>query len=329
VYSKVQRQVQIMILLSESPFGMTVQNLVQALQRNGFDTNARTVRRDLTDLSEVFHISVEGTAKAPIYTMSNIHMNGVSFGFEDMQAFQLLKELARPYDHVAIGRRMCLFLKQLEDSLPATQRKWLTKAAKILTVNPGVIQEEKDVPLHIKKEIEKGISEQRCVQIKYYAFSSCTITDRIIEPIQLEFYEGCQHLWAYCRTKQEIRDFRLSRILAAHSLSESFEPKLDLLNTAMKNRFERMSTSVAETVVLRFRGYTARFVKEYFKTRSDSMQQESDGSVLFTRTAGITDDFIRWIMGFGSQVEVIKPESLRERISQEAYKVVGMYMKAN
>jgi len=327
MYKKVQRQVQIMILLSESPFGMTVHNLAQALQRNGFDTNARTVRRDLTDLSEIFNIAVEGSTKAPVYTVSNIHIDGVSFGFEDMQAFQLLKELARPYNHMAIGQRMCSFLKQLEDSLPDTQRKWLSKAEKILTVNPGAIQEEKDVPAHIKKEIEIGISEQRCVQIKYYAFSSCTITDRIIEPIQFEFYEGCHHLWAYCRTKQEIRDFRLSRILAAHSLSESFVPKIDLLNVAIKNRFERMSTATAVTVVLRFRDYAARFVKEYFKTRCDSMQQEPDGSVLFTRTTGITDDLIRWIMGFGSQVEVLKPDSLRDRVSQEAYKVVGIYMK--
>lgn len=323
---KVQRQVQIMVLLSECSKGMTVPSLHKALQRIGFDMDIRTIRRDLDDLVPVFNIKTDGNENAYTYQLSGIHLGSLSFRFEDMQAFQLLNELAKPYYHLDIGLRMKRFLEQLKSSIPPIQREWLQNAATILSVNPVHLQEDRDIPVEIRHMLEEGLSMHHVVHLQYFSFSNNTVSERDVEPLRIEFSEGCLHLWAYCRAKQGIRDFRISRIGQVKMTEDIFEPQLDLLKNALENRFGLMSRPDAEKVVIRFKGFSARFVMEYHRAQSDKIEPVMDGSILFERTTGITDDFIRWILGFGADAEVLEPVSLRERIRKTAYGMLGMYV---
>ena len=326
-HKKVQRQVQIMVLLSECSNGLTVPSLHKALHRIGFDMDIRTVRRDLDDLVPVFNIQTDGTENACTYRLIGVHLGNLSFRFEDMQAFQLLNELAKPYGHLDIGRRMKRFLEQLQSNIPPIQQAWLEKAATLLSVNPTHLQEDRDIPADVRQALEEGLEMHRVIHLRYSAFSSNTISERDVEPLRIEFSEGCLHLWAYCRVKQEIRDFRVSRISDASLLEDIFIPKSELLRIALGNRFGLMSRPNSERVVIRFKGFSARFVLEYHRSQSDKIQREMDGSVLFERTTGITDDFVRWIIGFGADAEVLEPESLRNRMRKEAYGMLGMYVR--
>lgn len=322
---KSQRQVQIMALLSKNQKGMSVPELYQALQRIGYKMSERTLRRDMLDLIPVFQITVTGKENAPVYQIYGVRMDNISLGFEDMQAFQLLREMARPYSHLDIGQHMNVFLEKLQAAMPYDQKVWLQRVAELLTVNPGNLLDEQSISQDIRQIIEEGIVSQNCVQIKYSAFYSNTITQRIIEPLLMEFYEGCYHVWAYCHERNAIRDFRLSRIHSATLTSIVFTPRKNLLDKAMINRFERMSAPEANSVTLRFHGFSARYVKEYHHNKANSITTEMDGSIIFKMRTGLTDDVIRWILGFGAEVEVIEPEDLRRRITQVSLDLLKIY----
>jgi len=326
-WKKVQRQVQLLVLLSQKPVGQSVSNLHLSLCRAGFEVDIRTVRRDLTDLIPIFNIQASGDENNLMYSSGAVHFGAISFRFEDMQAFQLLLELAKPYRHIDIGRRMMLFLDQIQSAISPVQKEWLVQAAGILSVNPAQLHEERDVDPIIRHAVEDGIVDKKCIYIRYHAISTNTISERMVEPLCIEVAEGCLHLLAYCRERNDIRDFRFSRILQARLLEEAFVPKTTLLNTYMKNRFRMMGQTKAEKVVIRFTGFSARFVKEYCHSESDTFVMEMDGSLRFERMTSITDELVRWTLGFGEEAVVLEPKELKEKIRQKAYDMLGNYMR--
>ena len=42
-------------------------------------------------------------------------------------------------------------------------------------------------------------------------------------------------------------------------------------------------------------------------------------------TVGISDSFFRWLMRYGSYVELISPESLRKQFQEQLQEVVALY----
>jgi len=326
-YKKVQRQVQMMMLLSENPKGLTIYSLHKLLRRNGFDMDVRTVRRDITDLLPIFNIQTSGDMREPVYHAPGIRFGSISFRFEDMQAFQLLQELAKPYFHLDIGRRMARFLEQLKDAIPPLQQEWLKKASSIISINQVNLQEERDISVEMRQTLETGISDHVCVHLRYFAFSNNSISERDVEPLRIEFSEGCYHLWAFCHEKQAIRDFRLSRIEKVSITEIRFEPRLDLLKTAFLNRFEYMSSAVSEKVVIKFKGFSGRYVQEYYRTKSDSIICLDDGNVLFEMDTSITDELTRWVLGFGAGAEVLEPAAFREKVKKQIYEMMAPYLK--
>lgn len=325
-YKPVQRQVQIMALLAESRDGLTITKLHQLLKRNGFEISSRTIHRDMRDLSVIFPICTTGTEKEPHYQVEGFTIRSSAMGFEDMQAFMLLRELAKPYEHLEIGRGMKRFLEALYQSMPERQQQWFAEAAEILTVNPGTLQDEQDVDADVRRTVESGINRKICVKIRYHAFYNNTVSERVIEPIRIEIQEGCYHLWAYCREKNEIRDFRMSRIQQARMTELPFQPRLQLLEEVVRNRFSALSSSKAELMRLRFRGFAARYMLEYHRNQPGEMHAQTDGTLLFERMTGITPDLVKWILGFGADVEVLEPKSLRGQVKQALYDAMRAYV---
>jgi predicted DNA-binding transcriptional regulator YafY len=50
-----------------------------------------------------------------------------------------------------------------------------------------------------------------------------------------------------------------------------------------------------------------------------------DGGLRMSLKVADTDELVGWILSFGSQVRVIRPESLSVKIREEARKLLGSY----
>src|SRR5207248_10573458 len=76
-----------------------------------------------------------------------------------------------------------------------------------------------------------------------------------------------------------------------------------------------------QEVSLRFDAYQARWIRERSWHPSQRIEEQEDGGlVLRLRVAG-EGDLLRWILGYGSHVEVVEPAALRARVAAEAKKV--------
>ena len=72
-----------------------------------------------------------------------------------------------------------------------------------------------------------------------------------------------------------------------------------------------------EDIVLIFSGESARYIEEYEAGRAKHIEHKANG-LYFYQTASVTDDVVRWVRSYGTEIEVVKPVWLKEKLVEEA-----------
>jgi predicted DNA-binding transcriptional regulator YafY len=125
---------------------------------------------------------------------------------------------------------------------------------------------------------------------------------------------------AYCRLRQEYRDFRLDRIASLQLREECFEPRPETLQSYWA---ERARLHPGTTVVVRFKAEALPYAhenKHYYGWLQE--QETEDGRVEMTLQPMHLESIARWLMLFGASVTVVSPPELQQRlrdIAREAY----------
>ena len=78
-------------------------------------------------------------------------------------------------------------------------------------------------------------------------------------------------------------------------------------------------------VVLRFHPRVVGRVRETQWHRSERVEEQPDGYLLWRAWIAEPQEMLPWIRGWGADVEVVEPEELRERIIGEARRLAAMY----
>ncbi len=78
-------------------------------------------------------------------------------------------------------------------------------------------------------------------------------------------------------------------------------------------------------VRLRFAPEAARWVKEAHFHDSQQVEELADGAILFEVTVKGTREITRWILGYGAEVEVLEPESVRQAVAEAGKKMAELY----
>ncbi len=66
--------------------------------------------------------------------------------------------------------------------------------------------------------LQAALDNQHPLQIRYKA-SNAAETDRVVQPLELQYERGYAYLHAYCQLRQDERHFRLDRIMALNLLN--------------------------------------------------------------------------------------------------------------
>jgi predicted DNA-binding transcriptional regulator YafY len=126
-----------------------------------------------------------------------------------------------------------------------------------------------------------------------------------------------------------VRTFKIERIERAELLDEAYDlpPDLDL-ESLLKNAWgiwftERDPVEVA----LRFHPRVARRVAETRWHPSERVIEMSDGGLLWRAQVAEPQEMLPWIRGWGADVEVLEPESLRLSIAAEIELMRGIYQR--
>lgn len=171
-------------------------------------------------------------------------------------------------------------------------------------------------------EIKKAILDRKRISFEYVS-SAGEKTSREIEPMMLIFKGQAWYLWGYCVRKNDFRVFRISRIKNVKVTNEIFKRR----NYVDKNQGNE-TENIRSPVYLKLKFYPQVLHRLYDDFDDEMIVRNSDG----TCTVEVQFPEDEWVYGyllsFGSYVEILEPQHIRDIIADRAKKLLKFYEKS-
>jgi predicted DNA-binding transcriptional regulator YafY len=192
--------------------------------------------------------------------------------------------------------------------------------------------------LHFEKSKPKGaenlnglihaIKNKLSVHFDYQKFWDETASQRTAEPYVLKEFKNRWYLIAKDLKDKKIKTFALDRLSLPDITSKHFRPD----NLFDIQKYFACSFGVIngngsrpEKILLSFSAAQGKYIKTLPLHSSQQIMLDNEDELQVKLTLSITDDFIMELLSFGKSVEVLQPQSLRQKIADEQRKAFMQY----
>jgi predicted DNA-binding transcriptional regulator YafY len=173
-----------------------------------------------------------------------------------------------------------------------------------------------------------ALAKHRRLRIKYRSAYSNEIHEREISPLHLLLYLGNWHLIAYCHSRDDLRDFVLSRVAEMEILTDRVSE--ELLARDIKGMIDRhygiFLQGEEKQVKVRFHGHSIGIVRDQLWFAGQQVTEEKDSLLL---SFPVTDyrEVLGDILRFGADAEVLEPAEFRNLIKETSARMACLYSK--
>ena len=162
-------------------------------------------------------------------------------------------------------------------------------------------------------DLQYAILDKHVIRFQYFN-TELKRSERVIEPLRLLFKSHAWYIVGYCRSKEEIRTFRLTRIKKLQIMPEIFERELPLDYSMVSEGRERCKLPVLK---LKFSPEIAHRVFDEFQ--EDQVNIGEDGNSYVAVQYELNNWTVHYLLSFGKYVEVVEPESARIMLRERIY----------
>jgi predicted DNA-binding transcriptional regulator YafY len=275
-----------------------------------FATSIRTVYRDIAALAEA-GVPIVGEAGVGYSIMRGYHLPPVHFTTEEATALVTAGMLMDRFTDSSLMSSMDSALAKIRAVLPPDRRDHVARLEQSMSL-PNIERQSQPARLFV---IQKALADRAVLRIAYRSSGAAEASRREIEPLGLTYYADRWHLIAWCRARNDYRDFRTDRIQAIWSLAERFKPREDFSLRDFLRRWEEPVASATGSI--RVDSLTAERVRKEapFKILHE---ERDERSVTFRIEGGKWDWYLGWLLSFGNRLIVIEPEHLRSLLFETA-----------
>ncbi|MDT8385554.1 MAG: WYL domain-containing protein [Gammaproteobacteria bacterium] len=179
---------------------------------------------------------------------------------------------------------------------------------------------------HTFQHITSAVLQRKQLNISYRGRQNSEASSRTLSPQRLIYYRNNWYLDAWCHLRNEFRTFAVERIEHARSLKQKArhisEAELDNTFTAAFGIFSGKAT---HTAILHFTPERARWVAEEQWHPQQQSRWLENGSYELQLPYGNPTELIMDILKYGTDVEVIKPASLRNAVKSRIAGMMQLY----
>ncbi|MCL7927329.1 MAG: WYL domain-containing protein [marine benthic group bacterium] len=161
----------------------------------------------------------------------------------------------------------------------------------------------------LRSLFEHAVSERRRCRVRYLSPDAPEPSERSLDPYRLAFGDGKWFVIGRCLKHDEIRVFRLDRVLDAEQTTESFEQpeEADFDSFVAGGRVFAARETVPVTV-----RYSPRV--EVWVREKGPVREAEDGGVLVDFEVADPGWVVRHVLRFGAEAEVMEPAEVRELV---------------
>jgi proteasome accessory factor C len=174
---------------------------------------------------------------------------------------------------------------------------------------------------HAAAAVRASVRDGRALSIDYYSASHDTLSTRIVDPIRVVLVGDNSYLEAWCRGAEAVRLFRFDRIVDAHVLDEPSAPPEPAVQAGADTSLFDADPSLPSATLLIDR--SASWMFDYYPLRV--VRELADGAFEAAMTFASDEWMARFVLGFGSAVRVLEPQSLADRVRDVAVAALAAY----
>ncbi len=281
-----------------------------------FSISKRTIYRDLKALDEA-GIPLGAEAGKGYFLVEGFHLPPVMFTPNEANALLMAGKMVEKFTDKSINRQFESALFKIKSVLPEKEKEFLNDLNSTIQVFHSMAQEPSPGYL---SELQLALAQRRTLTIDYRSqYKEEHTKNRIVEPLGICFYSMHWHLIAYCRMREEYRDFRIDRISTLKTNDEVFVAQKRI---TLREYFSRLTDETELTeVVLRFDKPTAAFlqhIKFYYGFVSEEQVEDKTEMIFLVSDLNY---FTRWLMMYADGFMALRPEALKKQLHELVKKI--------
>lgn len=294
--------------------GRTVQELMREVR-----CSHRTVWRDLGVLRAAgFPLTLEQEGRQSCCRL--IEGPGgalpVPFALTELMSLHLGRHLLVPLRGTAVGEAVHAALERISKSLEPAAKTFLNRLDQSMSARTAGAKDSSRA-LDTLRVLQQAVQERRTVEAEYHPFGRDGVSRRRLDPVHLWYQRGGIYLAAYCHTRRQVLTFALERFRRVHVTDDFFQAPPEFnLDRYLEGSFGLFRGEPVR-VSLRFSRQVARSVAERNWHPSQALSLLLTGELEMTLRVPPSPELRRWILGYGKDVEVLEPKTLREDIRRE------------
>lgn len=283
----------------------------------------RTILRDIDELRDIgFRIEFDSEMQRYVITGSSM-LPSTSFTLEESLAMLLLCFEAGGDIPFLNSARMAAI--KLQNILPRRIQEQVRELGNAMQIRPLSVTAFTD-SRSLFEELIESIRRRRAVRIQYKSPVE-PVFQTLLSPYQLFFARHSWYVIGRSSIHRETRLFHLGRIRSCEPVEHAYEiPK----GFSLKQFFGNAWCMIREPgkdreVVVRFSPLVAQNVSEVRWHSTQRLLWNEDGSLDYHVTVSGLGEISWWILGYGKEAEVLKPQKLREMLREHAEEMLRRY----
>lgn len=270
-----------------------------------FEVSKRTIYRDIETLT---------LAQIPVYSekgryggigliknftidksfLSQNEQNEILFALQSLNAVQYSK------NNITLTKLNSIFNRKADD--------WIEVDFSRYGENDSILFEK----------IKNSILEKKVIKFIYFNTKGKK-SKRTVEPLKLWFKEKAWYLFAYCRKKKDIRQFKIARIKNLELTCEHFERELK--KEDLKNQ-NNVNGKVTKIVIEVDKSQAYRVYDEFLE---ESIAKKENGNFEITIEIFENEWLYGYLLSFGEHLKVLEPARIREILAKKVEKMKENY----
>ncbi|MFC1677722.1 helix-turn-helix transcriptional regulator [Planctomycetota bacterium] len=279
-----------------------------------FKVSRRTVFRDLKNLQK---------AGIPCYYDNKNHSYRIDSEFfmppqdltvpEALSLFLLVYKLKDCID-LPLGDLALKAALKIESNLPEKTKRYCNSVLANISVKARP-RTRKNISYELFTFIQQAILKKQIVNVRYNSISKKKTVTFDLYPHHILFNENKWYVIGKSSTHKDMRSFRLDQIAEVKIRNKCFVQDRDFdISNYIGRAWLMLKEGRLHNVKLRFVPEIASEVASSQWHKTQTVTFEDDGSAIIEFRIDGLDEITPWILSYGDQVKVIKPESLRQRI---------------
>lgn len=251
----------------------------------------------------------------------------LTFTFDEALALYLGRQYLEPLAGTLIWEAAQRAFKKIRASLGERALKYLDR------IGPSMSATEFGIADYSRRadvidNLLIGIEDRKVVFITYRSQRSTEPVTYDIHPYRITRHRGSLYVHGHKPDDNDFRTWKVDRIESAEvdTVGFTMPPSADIdkeLAGAL-GIYHGRNGIVAEVW---FSNSVARYVQESRWHPSQRLTQQADGSLLVEFELSATEELKSWVLSFGANAEIVRPQSLRVEVANELTATLNRYRK--